>query len=208
MGRHSAPKKLNFFAVALPIFLAVLIFSAGIAVVQLGPIFNPPNAVPEQIMPGEALPTDIPRVDVEPASQNSGSSNFPNESTASTPTSLQPLVQPTATQPVPKPTVPASIPPKTTSKAAISVSIPLPVVKNLEAIAECESGSNWSINTGNSYFGGLQFSQATWVALGGLKFGLRADLATKDEQLQIAAKLQAQSGYKSWPSCSAQLNLG
>ncbi len=206
MGKHSAPKKVNFFAVALPIFLATLIITAGVGVVQLGPLINPPNVVPEQIMPGEALPADIPSVDIKPASQNSGSSNFPNEPTASMPTGG--TAPTTIARPTPKPTVPASTPPKTTSKAVVAVSIPLPVVKNLEAIAECESGSNWSINTGNSYYGGLQLSQATWVALGGLKFGLRADLATKDEQLQIAAKLQAQSGYKSWPSCSAQLSLG
>src|SRR5687768_13075981 len=59
-------------------------------------------------------------------------------------------------------------------------------VRTWDRLAECESSGNWSINTGNGYYGGLQFSQATWEAAGGLKFAPRADLATRVEQIVIA----------------------
>ena len=55
-----------------------------------------------------------------------------------------------------------------------------------DRVAACESGGNWSINTGNGYYGGLQFSQGTWAANGGLQYAPRADLATREEQLAIA----------------------
>src|SRR5262245_61072829 len=55
-----------------------------------------------------------------------------------------------------------------------------------DRIAECESSGNWQTNTGNGYFGGLQFLQSTWIAAGGLKYAPRADLATKTDQTAIA----------------------
>jgi len=203
MGRHSAPKKVNFFAVALPIFIATLILSAGVAVVQFGPLINPPSASPGEIIP--VVPTPTSTAPIVISNVNSGSSNFPNEPTMTPTTS--PSTPPSIVKPVPvKPTpiTPKPTPTPTATRVAISSN----VLVNLNAIAECESGGDWAINSGNGYYGGLQFSQATWVSLGGLKLGLRADLATKDEQLQIAAKLQAQSGYGSWPACSAKLKLG
>jgi hypothetical protein len=65
------------------------------------------------------------------------------------------------------------------------------------AIAECESGGNWQINTGNGYYGGLQFSQGTWVAAGGLKYASRADLATAAQQIAVASTLS----LSNWPVC-------
>ena len=55
-----------------------------------------------------------------------------------------------------------------------------------DAIAECESGGNWSINTGNGYYGGLQFAQSTWEGGGGLQYAPRADLATREQQIAVA----------------------
>ncbi|WP_420865391.1 transglycosylase family protein, partial [Streptomyces pathocidini] len=55
-------------------------------------------------------------------------------------------------------------------------------VDTWEKVAQCESGGNWSINTGNGYYGGLQFSQSSWEAAGGTRYAARADLATKDQQ--------------------------
>jgi hypothetical protein len=65
------------------------------------------------------------------------------------------------------------------------------------AIALCESGGNWSINSGNGYYGGLQFDQGTWEAHGGLEFAPRADLATPAEQIAVAERLT----YDGWPNC-------
>ena len=75
------------------------------------------------------------------------------------------------------------------------------------AIAKCESGGNWSINTGNGYYGGVQFSSSTWRAFGGTKYASRADLASKSEQIAIAEKVLAAQGWGAWPGCSAKLGL-
>src|SRR5690625_3313949 len=73
-----------------------------------------------------------------------------------------------------------------------------------DRLAECESGGDWSINTGNGYYGGLQFSQQSWEAAGGS--GSPAD-ASKAEQIRVAENLQSMQGWGAWPSCSAQLGL-
>jgi nucleoid-associated protein YgaU len=69
-------------------------------------------------------------------------------------------------------------------------------------VAECESGGNWHINTGNGYYGGLQFTQGTWANYGGGTYAPRADLATRGEQITIANKVQAAQGWGAWPVCS------
>lgn len=74
-------------------------------------------------------------------------------------------------------------------------------------IAQCESGGNWSINTGNGYYGGLQFLDSTWDAMGGEQFASRADLATSIEQMVIAEKTLAASGWGAWPACTRKLGL-
>ncbi|MFH8572200.1 transglycosylase family protein [Streptomyces sp. NPDC017993] len=74
-------------------------------------------------------------------------------------------------------------------------------------IAECESGGNWRINTGNGFYGGLQFSQRTWKNFGGLSYAARADLATRDEQIEIAEKVLADQGWGAWPTCSKRYGL-
>ncbi|MBL7258111.1 transglycosylase family protein [Paractinoplanes lichenicola] len=72
---------------------------------------------------------------------------------------------------------------------------------NWDAIAKCESGGNWSINTGNGYYGGLQFSRSTWKAYGGTKFASTANKATKAEQIKIAEKVLKGQGIGAWPTC-------
>ena len=69
-------------------------------------------------------------------------------------------------------------------------------------VAHCESGGRWHINTGNGYYGGLQFTQGTWVNYGGLGFADRADLATRVEQISIAEKVLHSQGWGAWPVCS------
>ncbi|MGW1840215.1 transglycosylase family protein [Streptomyces sp. BBFR2] len=79
-------------------------------------------------------------------------------------------------------------------------------VATWDAVAQCESGGNWSINTGNGYYGGLQFSASSWAAAGGTQFAPRADLATKAQQIQAAEKLLAIQGPGAW-SCAGAGNL-
>ncbi|MGW3480414.1 transglycosylase family protein [Streptomyces althioticus] len=67
-----------------------------------------------------------------------------------------------------------------------------------DAIARCESGGNWKANTGNGHYGGLQFSQSSWVAAGGLKYAPRADLATRKEQIAVAERLAQLQGMSAW----------
>jgi hypothetical protein len=74
-----------------------------------------------------------------------------------------------------------------------------------DAVAQCESGGNWSINTGNGYYGGLQFSPSTWLSFGGGADAPRADLATKAEQIAVAEKVLAVQGPGAWPTCGRSL---
>jgi murein DD-endopeptidase MepM/ murein hydrolase activator NlpD len=76
-----------------------------------------------------------------------------------------------------------------------------------EKVAACESTSNWGINSGNGYYGGLQFSQATWEAYGGQRYAPRADLATKDQQIAVAEKVLEGQGPRAWPTCSGKAGL-
>ena len=76
-----------------------------------------------------------------------------------------------------------------------------------DRLAECESGGNWSINTGNGYHGGLQFSASTWQAHGGGEFAPTADQATREEQIVVAERTLASQGWGAWPACSSQLGL-
>ena len=73
-----------------------------------------------------------------------------------------------------------------------------------DKLAKCESGGNWSINTGNGYYGGLQFSLSTWRAYGGSGM---PNKASREQQIAIAKKLQADAGWGAWPACSAKLGL-
>ena len=76
-----------------------------------------------------------------------------------------------------------------------------------DAIAQCESGGNWSINTGNGYYGGLQFAASTWTGYGGGQYAPTADQATREQQIAIAQKVQAAQGWGAWPACTARLGI-
>ncbi|HWU08124.1 MAG TPA: transglycosylase family protein [Streptomyces sp.] len=76
-------------------------------------------------------------------------------------------------------------------------------VDTWDAVAQCESGGNWSINTGNGYYGGLQFSQSSWAAAGGTQYAARADLASKDQQIATAEKLLDLQGPGAWACAGA-----
>ncbi|MDX2649775.1 transglycosylase family protein [Streptomyces sp. PA03-1a] len=76
-----------------------------------------------------------------------------------------------------------------------------------DKVAQCESSGRWHINTGNGYYGGLQFAQSTWKAYGGGKFAARADLATRSEQIAIAERVLDGQGPGAWPVCSQRAGL-
>ena len=76
-----------------------------------------------------------------------------------------------------------------------------------DRLAQCESGGNWSINTGNGYYGGLQFSASTWSGYGGGQYAPTADKATRAQQIAIAEKVRAGQSWGAWPSCTSQLGI-
>lgn len=73
-----------------------------------------------------------------------------------------------------------------------------------ERIARCESGGNWGISSGNGYYGGLQFSKATWKAYGGQGMPHKA---SKSQQIKVAEWVLAKQGWRAWPACSRKLGL-
>jgi resuscitation-promoting factor RpfB len=74
-----------------------------------------------------------------------------------------------------------------------------------DALSRCEAGGNWAINTGNGFYGGVQFDQNTWERNGGLRYAQRADLATREEQITIAEVTRARQGWGAWPVCSGRV---
>lgn len=76
-----------------------------------------------------------------------------------------------------------------------------------DALAQCEAGGNWNINTGNGYSGGLQFHPQTWTGHGGGAYAPTAAGATREQQIAIAEKVLASQGWGAWPACSAKLGL-
>ena len=75
-----------------------------------------------------------------------------------------------------------------------------------DAVAQCESGGNWAINTGNGYYGGLQFSPSTWAAFGGHEYASNAHLATKAQQIAVAERTLDVQGPGAWPTCGKALD--
>ncbi|WP_458116706.1 transglycosylase family protein [Arthrobacter sp. D2-10] len=76
-----------------------------------------------------------------------------------------------------------------------------------DALAQCESGGNWSINSGNGYYGGLQFSESSWLGAGGGKYAPLPHQASRAEQIATAEVLKQNGGWGHWPSCSSKLGL-
>jgi hypothetical protein len=97
-----------------------------------------------------------------------------------------------------------------TALAGAVVSAPLVTAGQAQAapdnvwdrVAQCESGGNWGISTGNGFQGGLQFTQSTWRSFGGSQFASTANRASREEQIVIAEKVLAGQGWNAWPVCS------
>ncbi|MGH3900033.1 MAG: transglycosylase family protein [Pseudonocardiaceae bacterium] len=102
-----------------------------------------------------------------------------------------------------------------TGIATIAVTIPLVLAVPAQAatgdqwdrLAHCESGGNWRANTGNGYFGGLQFSRRTWTGHGGGAYAGTANHATRQQQVAIAEKVLRAQGWKAWPACSRKVGV-
>lgn len=75
---------------------------------------------------------------------------------------------------------------------------------NWSAIAACESGGNWAASTGNGFYGGLQFTEQTWLANGGGRYASSANLATPAQQIAVAQNVLASQGIGAWPACGAR----
>ncbi len=76
-----------------------------------------------------------------------------------------------------------------------------------DKVAACESSGNWAINTGNGYYGGLQFSSSTWKAFGGQEYAANAHLASKPQQIAVARRTLYAQGPGAWPTCSVRAGL-
>jgi len=93
--------------------------------------------------------------------------------------------------------------PASAPAAASPSALPSAGGANWAAIAACESGGNWSANTGNGFYGGLQFSQGTWDAYGGGQYASSANLASESQQIAVAERVLAGQGIGAWPVCGA-----
>jgi resuscitation-promoting factor RpfB len=122
----------------------------------------------------------------------------------------------TKTPPPPPPPDPAPAPAASSSPSSSRTSPPptprpAPAISDegvWDALAQCESGGNWSINTGNGYYGGLQFSASTWRSVGGTQYAPLPHQATREQQIAAAIVLRDRTGgYSSWPACSRKLGL-
>jgi uncharacterized protein YabE (DUF348 family) len=88
---------------------------------------------------------------------------------------------------------------------------PQPVISDGEVwdqLAQCESTGNWAINTGNGYYGGVQFDEQTWIANGGDQYAPLPHQASREQQIAIATKVRDdRGGYSAWPACASKLGL-
>lgn len=122
--------------------------------------------------------------------------------------------KPEEEKPEPEPVEEKPEPEPVVEEATVEVepveSKPAPAVSDgsvWDSIAQCESGGNWAINTGNGYQGGLQFNPQTWNAYGGGEYAASADQASREQQIAVAEKVQAAQGWGAWPACTASLGL-
>ena len=172
-----------------------LIMDRGGASVRLSPRGDP---APETLHGAAALPT--------PAAAGM-------EATIVTIPTATPIPTPVPT-PAPvvvaAPVAPAPVAPAPVAPAPVAPAPPPPTYSGSSVwddLARCESGGNWSINTGNGYYGGLQFSYDTWHGYDGGEFAEYPHQATREEQIIVAERLRAARGYAPWPACRTKLGL-
>lgn len=123
----------------------------------------------------------------------------PKEVQKDTQRALPPVVE-QVVKPSDSPAAPVTV----SNQGDVLSGVPSDVVARFDQIAQCESGGNWAINTGNSYYGGIQFDATSWEAAGGTKYAPRADLASREEQIATGYELLKMQGWGAWPACSAK----
>jgi hypothetical protein len=124
------------------------------------------------------------------------------EATTSTTVAAAPTTSTTA-RPRPSTTTTTRAPTTTTTA-------PVPTVSNAavwDALAMCETGGNWAMNSGNGYSGGLQFHASTWAAVGGTQYAPEAWMATREQQIAAGERVRAAAGWTAWPGCARKLGL-
>ncbi len=114
-----------------------------------------------------------------------------------------------APEPTPEPSSPVDAPDLDAAVADPEPADADPRLERWEELARCESGNNWSIDTGNGYYGGLQFDHRSWHWAGGDRYSDYPHHATKTQQIEIAERLldMHPSGWGAWPACSAELGF-
>jgi Transglycosylase-like domain len=126
------------------------------------------------------------------------------------------LVRPDPAPPAGVPMEAAIVPIPTPVPTAAPVAAPPPPPQRVvrydgdsvwDDLARCEASGNWAANTGNGYYGGLQFDLSTWRAYGGAEYAAYAHEATREEQIAVAERLRAARGYQPWPACRIKLGL-
>lgn len=139
-------------------------------------------------VPADPAAVDVDAVDIpsEPAPQPQPEAGGSSQATAQSQAAPQP--EPDAGQQAPQPSQPAS-------------------GSVWDRLAQCESGGKWSTNTGNGYYGGLQFHPGTWASFGGHAYAPNAHLASRAEEIAVAQRVQAAQGWGAWPACAAELGL-
>jgi hypothetical protein len=165
-----------------------------------------PDLLPTTELPAVSTPTMAPAVVFNAAAPTTTTTAAPTTTTAApTTTTAKPriaaLVAPTTT--TTRPPAPATT--STTAAPALARASARPdpnAQSTWDQLARCESNSNWSANTGNGYYGGLQFSLATWRGLGGTGYPHQASKAT---QVAMGKKLYQRSGWGAWPGCQRKL---
>ena len=103
----------------------------------------------------------------------------------------------------PAPAAPAGATAAPAAPAQASSPAPASPGGRTAAIAACESGGNWAASTGNGFYGGLQFTEQTWLGYGGGRYASSANLATAAQQIAVAQRVLAGQGTGAWPVCGA-----
>jgi len=126
-------------------------------------------------------------------------------------TTAAPVAPTTSTTAKPRPsTTSTTRAPTTTTTRPAPAPTPPPAVSNTatwDALANCETGGNWAMNTGNGYSGGLQFHSATWLQMGGAQYAPAAWMASREAQIAVGERVRAAVGFSAWPGCARKLGL-
>jgi len=210
MGKHSKLSTVQSWSSFIAIFAFALVLGAVGTVVKIqgGNVPDIINAAPPRTQNAPA-PTTVPPLPtittIRPSSPSvTGSANKPELNAFVIPVTQVPVpTTPSGTTTTQKPKPPTVLP----TKAEVEIKVSASLTNTFDLLAQCESSGDWNINTGNSYYGGLQKSLGTWKAYGGTSYASRPDLATEEEQKLIAAKIQNGQGWNAWPTCSAKLGL-